>query len=59
MSHVTAAEKLLRQGRFAEALNRLDDTLAAAEDRLVADGLRVELLERVGRHGQSAALAEA
>ena len=58
MSHVTAAEKLLRQGRFAEALNRLDTTPVAAEDRLVADGLRVELLERIGRYGQSTALAE-
>ena len=58
MSHVTAAEKLLRQGRFAEALNRLDSSSVAAEDRLVADGLRVELLERIGRYGQSTALAE-
>ena len=58
MSHVTAVEKLLRQGRFAEALNRLDSSSIAAEDRLVADGLRVELLERIGRSGQSTALAE-
>src|SRR5437660_4887667 len=50
--------ELVSTGRFGDALKLLDDVRVPLTHRQTADTLRAELLERVGNHGQSLALAE-
>ena len=51
------AVRLLREaGRFAEALKALDGLRIAREERVAADVLRADLLERTGRLGSSGTL---
>ena len=58
MRSIATAETLTRNGRFIEALNFLNGHSLAVEDRLAADVLRVELLERTGQYGESKTHAE-
>src|SRR5947207_12167361 len=59
MPLLTEASILSERGRFREALDTLDSGgLPSGKDRIVANVLRAELLEHVGRHAQSRALAE-
>ena len=54
------AVRLLREaGRFAEALKALDGLRIAREERVAADVLRADLLERTGRLGSSGTLVRA
>src|SRR5438309_312812 len=53
-----AVRQLVSVGRFGEALKVLDDQHLPPRQRPDADTLRAELLERLGNHGQSLALAE-
>jgi tetratricopeptide (TPR) repeat protein len=55
---VVAADELRRVGRYADALSALERARVGRPDRLRADVLRVELLERTGRAIESKALAE-
>jgi DNA-binding NtrC family response regulator len=56
METSTSARQLVTAGRFVEALRCLDEF--GAPRGIAADVMRVEVLERVGRHGQCRALAE-
>ncbi len=56
METSTSARQLVAAGRFTEALRWLDES--GAPRGIAADVMRVEVLERVGRHGQCRALAE-
>src|SRR2546427_7219454 len=58
MDSLQAVRQLVSAGRFGEALKLLDDVRVAGGQRLATDTLRAELLEKVGNHGQSLALAE-
>jgi transcriptional regulator with PAS, ATPase and Fis domain/tetratricopeptide (TPR) repeat protein len=57
METSTSARQLLAAGRFIEALRLLDDRSTISRAR-TDDVLRVEVLERIGRHLQCRALAE-
>src|SRR5437763_1903646 len=52
------ARQLAAAGRFADALKALDALAPSREFGRVADVLRAELFERVGRLGQSRSLVE-
>ena len=57
MESLTSVRQLHSAGRFAEALSALARTNIDRRDRLAADVLNAELLERTGRFTQSRALA--
>src|SRR5712691_4331528 len=56
MNRLEAATKLTAEGRFADALATLNEGTADRGSRGAYDVLRAELLERVGRFGQSRAV---
>jgi DNA-binding NtrC family response regulator/tetratricopeptide (TPR) repeat protein len=58
MEALQPVRELIANGRFGDALKTLDDVRVPPSQRETADTLRAELLERVGNHGQSLALAE-
>ena len=58
MSSFQAAKELVATGRFSDAIRILSDCTVTADQRLDADVLRADLLERTGRSGQSRQLAE-
>ncbi len=58
MESLTAVRQLNAAGRFAEALKALEHAGADRRDRLAADLLNADLLERTGRFAQSRTLAE-
>jgi len=58
MSSLISVQELSRRGRFAEAFRVLEQLTLPLDERLMADSLRVELLERTGRYVESKALAE-
>ena len=55
---LTTVESLIRRGRFTEALETLDKSRVETGERVLAETLRVILLERTGQHQQSKLLAE-
>jgi hypothetical protein len=57
MEALRTAESMIRSGHFANALKHLDGAKLAAGERLAAQTVRTQLLERVGRFGESSALA--
>src|SRR5947207_12549762 len=57
MESLTSVRQLHSVGRFAEALSALARTNIDRRDRLAADVLNAELLERTGRFTQRRALA--
>src|SRR5438876_11135493 len=59
MPLLSEASLLTERGRFREALDTLDSGgPLSGKDRIVGNVLRAELLEHVGKHGQSRVLAE-
>src|SRR5947209_11267063 len=58
MEALESVRELVAAGRFGDAVKMLDDVRVPPTHRETADTLRAELLERVGNHGQSLALAE-
>jgi hypothetical protein len=58
MGHLASVEQLNRRGRFSEALQVLERSPIPTHERLAADTVRVELLERTGRYSASKTLAE-
>ena len=58
MDSWSTSKQLMSEGRFGDALKALDDSPIAHKERFASDVLRAELLEHVGRHGPSRALAE-
>jgi DNA-binding NtrC family response regulator/tetratricopeptide (TPR) repeat protein len=58
MESFDTAKQLAGAGRFVEALTALGLTVVKRTDRLAAETLRADLLERTGSHGQSRALAQ-
>src|ERR1700674_2839831 len=56
MESLTSVRQLNTAGRFAEALKALGRTTIDRRDRIAADVLNAELLERTGRFTQSRAL---
>ena len=57
MESLTSVRQLSTAGRFADALKELERASIDRRDRLTADLLNAELLERTGRFAQSRALA--
>ena len=57
MSHLGQARRLERSGQLLQALNALETYSGTADQRLEAKTLKAALLERMGRHGASRALA--
>ena len=57
MDSLEAVNRLKRAGRFADALQTLESSTASQRKHPDIQLLKVELLERVGRHAQSSALA--
>jgi len=57
MDSLATATRLARCGRFLEALETINRTTADHE-RVAERVLRAEILERLGRHGQSRSIAE-
>src|SRR5262245_28605780 len=58
MDSVARATELRGQGRFADALEALEES-NVVQDRRNIDVLKVDLLEQVGHHGQATLLAQA
>src|SRR5262245_54857803 len=58
MKEFNEAEALSRQGRFAEALRALSSPVVREDDRVRAEVLRGQLLERMGDYDQSRAICE-
>src|SRR5437899_8341297 len=58
MDSLQSAKELSSRGRFAEAVKVLNSASISRGDQTDADVLRAQLLERVGRHGQSRALLQ-
>ena len=58
MESLTSVRQLNAAGRFAEALKALERAGVDRRDRLSADVLNAELLERTGRFTQSRTLTE-
>src|SRR6516162_6630621 len=57
MRHLDEARRLERSGDLLAALNEVELHAGPTSERLEARGLKASLLERLGRHGQSRALA--
>jgi DNA-binding NtrC family response regulator/tetratricopeptide (TPR) repeat protein len=57
MDVIAVTTELMSQGRFVQALRSLDAGTVRGR-RVTGDVLRTELLERIGHHGRSEALAE-
>jgi tetratricopeptide (TPR) repeat protein len=58
METLEIVTELVRQGRFGDAIRALDGADGGRSHRAGSAVLRAELLERIGHHGQSRALAE-
>src|SRR5437867_3207062 len=58
MDSLQLAKELTSRGSFAEALKVLNTAVASRADQVAADVLRAQVLERLGRHGQSRSLLE-
>jgi DNA-binding NtrC family response regulator/tetratricopeptide (TPR) repeat protein len=57
MHGIDTARNLFQEGRFQDALARLDNSIQSTNGN-TAQTLRAELLERVGKHSQSEALLQ-
>src|SRR5580765_604335 len=57
MDSLTEAMNLRTQGRFADALRRLDTANGSQQQRQAAEVVKIDLLEHTGRHGQARSLA--
>ena len=58
MDSLVASREFAHEGKFAEALKRLDASSINRSQQFEAEVLRADLLEQVGRHGESRALVQ-